>query len=222
MMNATLQKLSSACRNVPVVRMSTSCLRTATVSRYSPQNSSSQSLPTLQTLPYQKKQRRCYQSTGNLQNKHQNDDAKNETGEDAKKQTPHEDQPHGTATVSFVEFDDDHPANYQDDAAPKHPIDSLKGGDPSAYTQPVVIRMPDMSEDDDIHNTVEKWYKQPGDVIKRNDVLCDITTPDFTFGMVTEDEEDSIMGEIHVEEGRSVPDHTPICTVYHLPEKEKQ
>ncbi|KAG7341155.1 biotin-requiring enzyme [Nitzschia inconspicua] len=75
---------------------------------------------------------------------------------------------------------------------------SLKGGDPAAYTVPKVIKVPDMSKEDDKNNVLEKWYKQPGDVIKRNDVLCDITTPDFTFGMVTEDEDDAVMGDYYV------------------------
>jgi pyruvate/2-oxoglutarate dehydrogenase complex dihydrolipoamide acyltransferase (E2) component len=84
--------------------------------------------------------------------------------------------------------------------------------------------MPDMSlgGDDDNHgpmganhNMVEEWFKRPGDIIRKNDVLCDITTPDFTFGMVTDDDEMAIMGDIHVPAGVHVPDHTPICTVYH-------
>eukprot|EP00980_Cylindrotheca_fusiformis_P031265 scaffold26097_cov108-Cylindrotheca_fusiformis.AAC.1 len=73
--------------------------------------------------------------------------------------------------------------------------------------------MPDMGEGND--NLIEKWYKQPGDVIKKNDILCDISTPDFTFGMVTEDEFDAIMGEIHVQEGERADDEAPICTIYH-------
>jgi Biotin-requiring enzyme len=148
----------------------------------------------------------------------ENKEAAEEIKEDAKTLTPNDDeQPHGTATISFVETDQDEPFNDQDDV-PKHPIDSLKGGDPSAYTVPIEIKMPDMSDDDDDHNIIEKWYKQPGDVIKRNDVLCDITTPAFTFGMVTDDEEDAIMGDIYVAEGQAASDNAPICTIYHLPE----
>ncbi|KAG7358013.1 dienelactone hydrolase family protein [Nitzschia inconspicua] len=126
-------------------------------------------------------------------------------------------QPHGTAKISFAETDENETVHEQDDV-PHHPVTSLKGGDPAAYTVPIVIKMPDMSEEDDKNNVLEKWYKQPGDVIKRNDVLCDITTPDFTFGMVTEDEDDAVMGEIHVDEGETAADNTPICTIYHLPE----
>lgn len=93
-----------------------------------------------------------------------------------------------------------------------HPESTLKGNR-DMFTVPVTIRMPDMGEGN--NNILEEWYKEPGDIIKRNDVLCDITTPDFTFGMVTDDEHDSIMGEILVEKGQEAPDDAPICIVYH-------
>jgi hypothetical protein len=154
----------------------------------------------------------------------ENKQSAEEIKEDAKTLTPNDDeqqqQPPGTATISFVETDQEGAFNDQDDV-PKHPIDSLKGGDPTAYTVPIEIKMPDMSDDDDDdQNIIEKWYKQPGDVIKRNDVLCDITTPAFTFGMVTDDEEDAVMGDIYVAEGQAASDNAPICTIYHLPEPE--
>lgn len=131
---------------------------------------------------------------------------------------PRVNQPPGTATVTFVETeegiiksDDDDKNEHDDDddgvANLPHPLEH--------YTTPIVVRMPDMSNDDDDNNTVDKWYKQPGDVVHRNDVLCDIGTPDFTFGMVTDDEDDAVMGELHVEEGTKVKDGTPICTIYH-------
>lgn len=93
-----------------------------------------------------------------------------------------------------------------------HPPESLDG-DRALYTVPIAINMPDMGDGDD--NLVEEWFKQPGDIIKRNDILCDITTPDFTFGMVTEDECDAIMGEIYVSAGEACPDNAKICTIYH-------
>jgi pyruvate/2-oxoglutarate dehydrogenase complex dihydrolipoamide acyltransferase (E2) component len=77
--------------------------------------------------------------------------------------------------------------------------------------------MPDMSDGHD--NTVETWYKKPGDIIKYNDILCDIATQDFTFGLSMDDNHDAIMGEIHVEAGTTARDGAPICTVYH-PEDE--
>jgi hypothetical protein len=106
---------------------------------------------------------------------------------------------------------DDDDSGYEPNAV-KHSLEDLSG-DPETFTVEVVVNMPDMGEGND--NLIEKWYKQPGDVIKKNDILCDITTPDFTFGMVTEDEFDAIMGEIHVAEGEVADDDAPICTIYH-------
>lgn len=63
--------------------------------------------------------------------------------------------------------------------------------DPSLFTEEVKIRMPDMGEGD---GRVLKWYKEVGDVVQREDVLCDIETPDFTFGMEIDDEELGIIG----------------------------
>ena len=136
------------------------------------------------------------------------------------------DQPVGTAKVSFVEgIEDDalHAPNMPqtDEQIPKHPIEHLKG-EPSDYTVPIVIKMPDVLDSDEEHNTIEKWYKEPGDVIKPNDLLCDIATPAFTFGMVTEDEEDAIMGEIHVPEGDMARDDAAICTIYHMPDEKSE
>lgn len=99
-----------------------------------------------------------------------------------------------------------------------HPDSTLKGNR-DLYTVPVTIKMPDMSEGDD--NMVGEWFKKPGDVIKYNDVLCDITTQDFTFGMVTEDEHDAIMGDILVEAGQKAADGAPICIIYHPVQEEK-
>jgi hypothetical protein len=130
-----------------------------------------------------------------------------------------EQQPAGTASVTLVGVDDDDDANLEQMGEPNespHPPESLVG-DSKQYTVKIIVHMPDMGEGD--NNKIEQWYKQPGDVIKRNDVLCDITTPDFTFGMVTEDEEDAIMGEIHVPAGETADDSAPICTIWH-PEPE--
>jgi hypothetical protein len=63
--------------------------------------------------------------------------------------------------------------------------------DPSLFTEEIKIRMPDMGAGD---GRVLKWYKEVGDVVQRGDVLCDIETPDFTFGMEIDDEELGIIG----------------------------
>lgn len=68
---------------------------------------------------------------------------------------------------------------------------------------------------------VETWHKRPGDILEQGDVLCDISTPDFVFGMQIDDEL-AVMGEIHAQEGARVPDNTPICTIYHKEENENE
>lgn len=66
---------------------------------------------------------------------------------------------------------------------------------------------------------IVKWYKQPGDIVRFEDVLCDIETKDFTFGMEVEDEELGIMGQIIAAEGseEEVEENEVIATVYHRP-----
>jgi len=89
--------------------------------------------------------------------------------------------------------------------------------DPTLYTQPIIIEMPPMDDisDDASHCSVEEWYFKEGDVVRTNDVICDISTPDFVFGMQIDDEEIGILKKIHVQPHRKVPDHTPLCTIYH-------
>jgi len=117
----------------------------------------------------------------------------------------------GTASITFV--DDQAEPNY----TKRHAESTLEGDDRSLYSVEIKIRMPDMRDGNDIK--IVKWYKQTGDIIKCNDIMCDIETPDFTFGMVTEDEFDSIMGEIFVKEGPEfVNDGIVICNVWHQEE----
>lgn len=92
--------------------------------------------------------------------------------------------------------------------------------DRSLYTEKVPVRMPEIS---DFDCKIVEWHKQPGDIIRREDILCDIETPDFTFGMETDDEHLAIMGEIHVEApSDAVPHHTVICTLLHPSSGEKE
>lgn len=115
------------------------------------------------------------------------------------------------------DVDDTDDLTFEDPNEEKHDPEDLDGS-PVNFTVPIVINMPDMN-DDNLVSTIEKWYKEPGDIIKRNDILCDIATPDFTFGMVTEDDVDAIMGEHHVKEGESAEDNAPICIIYHEPDE---
>lgn len=85
--------------------------------------------------------------------------------------------------------------------------------DTSKYTHEVKVQMPDIG--DQIGGAIETWYKQPGDIIHRDEVICDIRTEEFTFGMMTDDDFDSVMGEILVEEESGVVEPgTPIFTTF--------
>lgn len=86
--------------------------------------------------------------------------------------------------------------------------------DRTKFTQEIPVKMPDLGNSAGTSKVV-KWYFAPGDVIQRGDVLCDIETPDFTFGMETDDEELGVLGEISVETGVPVPDNEVICILYH-------
>ncbi len=103
------------------------------------------------------------------------------------------------------------------------PNETLMGGDPSAYTVPYYVKVPDMKEDDENHHTIKKWYKKPGEVIKKNDTLFDFVTPSFlsSCALRLDDEQDAVMGEIYVQEGSTAKENDLICTIYHLPEKGK-
>jgi hypothetical protein len=86
--------------------------------------------------------------------------------------------------------------------------------DPSLYTREMPIRMPNMGKYD---AKVVRWYKQEGDPVEFNDVLCDIVTEDFTFGMVNEEENTALMGEITVPAGPDrIHDGDLLCTLMHL------
>ena len=91
--------------------------------------------------------------------------------------------------------------------------------DRSIYNDPIPIPMPDLGTSNgnspDRYSSVKEWFFQTGDIIQHEDVLCDIETPDFTFGMETDDEGITIMGEILVPAGQPVPDGTVLCYTLH-------
>lgn len=73
--------------------------------------------------------------------------------------------------------------------------------------------MPDMGEGG---GKILRWYKQQGDVVLREDVLCDIETQDFVFGMETDDEHPAIMGEICFDApSKTIEDEVVICYLMH-------
>jgi pyruvate/2-oxoglutarate dehydrogenase complex dihydrolipoamide acyltransferase (E2) component len=85
--------------------------------------------------------------------------------------------------------------------------------DRSKFTVEVPIKIPDMGEG---LGRLLKWYKNEGDIVRRDDVICDIETPDFVYGMEIEDESIGIMGK-HLFEAPSEPleDGTVICIIMH-------
>jgi len=117
------------------------------------------------------------------------------------------------ASITFAKSDEEGDDNNEDNSK----SDSDSDIDPSLYTQPIIIEMPPMDDvgGDASHCSIEEWYKKEGDIVRTNDVLCDISTPDFIFRMQIDDDEIGILKSIHVQPNIKVPDHTPICTIYH-------
>jgi pyruvate dehydrogenase E2 component (dihydrolipoamide acetyltransferase) len=103
-------------------------------------------------------------------------------------------------------------------SSPQDPDGSV---DRSRFTTVIEVRMPDMGSSST--NKVLQWHKAEGDLVRTDDVLCDIETPDFVFGMECEDDELQIMGEILVEAPSGpVPVNQVICTLLHETKKEKK
>jgi Biotin-requiring enzyme len=117
-------------------------------------------------------------------------------------------------TIEEVPADKDNGANSdKEDEEGKTVIDM------SEFPIKVELRMPDMGMGS---GKILEWYKQEGDLVKTDDVICDIETPDFTFGMESEDDYDTVMGEIIVQAPSGpVKDNDVICTMYH-PEKKRK
>jgi pyruvate/2-oxoglutarate dehydrogenase complex dihydrolipoamide acyltransferase (E2) component len=91
--------------------------------------------------------------------------------------------------------------------------------DRSKYTEEILVRMPDMGEGE---GKILKWYKQEGDIVRRGDILCDIETPDFSFGMELDDEHPGILGKIVVEAPSDpIKDEEVICILLHKSKDEE-
>jgi pyruvate/2-oxoglutarate dehydrogenase complex dihydrolipoamide acyltransferase (E2) component len=116
------------------------------------------------------------------------------------------DKPGSDAATSLGSVMQDVPKN-DDKKKSKPQIDTTK------FTVRIEVKMPEMGAGG---GKIIKWYKSPGDLVKHEDVLCDIETPDFTFGMETDDENLAIMGEIFVEApSGNVKDDAVICVLLH-------
>lgn len=95
---------------------------------------------------------------------------------------------------------------------------NAKVSDPSTYTVEIPIRMPEIGDGHE-GGRIVKWYKQVGDVVQYGDILCDIETKNFTFGMQTEDECLGIVKDLYVPEGSSMAENETICVLLHEPDE---
>mmetsp|Transcript_36078 Transcript_36078/g.107910 ORF Transcript_36078/g.107910 Transcript_36078/m.107910 type:complete len:228 (-) Transcript_36078:2569-3252(-) len=88
--------------------------------------------------------------------------------------------------------------------------------DRSKFTREEKFRMPDMGEAGEEDGEVVKWYKKEGDIIRRGDILCDVKTELFEFGMQSDDEQVTVMGEILVLAGdEPVEPGEVLCKILH-------
>ena len=91
--------------------------------------------------------------------------------------------------------------------------------DPSQFTVRIEVKMPAMGNGG---GKVLKWYKSPGDVVHHEEVLCDIETKEFTFGMEVDDEQVAIVGDILVQApSETVKDDEVLCILLHEESKAK-
>ena len=106
-----------------------------------------------------------------------------------------------------------HPSNIQTKLTKRSFGTDKEEIDKSLFTEEIKIKMPDMGE-----GKILTWYKEEGDIVHRGDVLCDIETADFTFGMETDDEQLGIMGSILVPApSEMIKDEKTICILLHKP-----
>uniref|UniRef100_A0A7S2VXX3 Lipoyl-binding domain-containing protein n=1 Tax=Eucampia antarctica TaxID=49252 RepID=A0A7S2VXX3_9STRA len=130
-----------------------------------------------------------------------------------KQQGGEEEEEERTVTLSSEYAEED-----TEDVVP--PQKDFSSVDKTKFTEKIEIKVPDLGEE---KAQVEKWYKKEGDFIQTNDILCDISTELFTFGMSVDDECDGIMGEI-IAPVQSEP-LTPgqlLCYILHEPENQQE
>jgi hypothetical protein len=143
---------------------------------------------------------------------------KNSKGEEQEKEQ--EEQPSGdtiTGSITFAaETDGEYLSKEENEQSVDGGID-INNIDYSLYTEPIIIEMPQLDDvgGDTTNCYIDEWYKKEGDIIYSGDVICDISSPDFIFGMQIDDDGTGILKKIHLKENIKVPDHTPICTIYY-------
>ena len=125
-----------------------------------------------------------------------------------------------TTKVSFLNEEDQTSDDLEGNRTVNHNKRFQKSLDPSEYTEQVKVRLPEM---DDGEGRIVRWYKEEGDIVLRNDVLCDVETESFTFGMQTDDEYPAILGPILVQasETKTLTSKAVICILWHKKEQRK-
>jgi hypothetical protein len=90
--------------------------------------------------------------------------------------------------------------------------------DPKDFTVPIEIKMPALGGG----GKIVTWYRNVGDIVQYEDVICDIETKEFTFGLAIDDEEYGIVHEIMFQNpSEIVKDDEIICIIMHQEKKKK-
>lgn len=86
--------------------------------------------------------------------------------------------------------------------------------DNNHFLHEIEVKMPDLGAGG--KSRIVFWHKREGDVIRWQDALCDVETPDFTFTMACEDEGLQLLGKILIPApSQPVPENQVICTLLH-------
>ena len=90
------------------------------------------------------------------------------------------------------------------DAAQEEEIDVSK------FTHAVELKFPDVAGKGYV-----SWNKAEGDLIKRGDTICDVVLEDFSFGIESEDDTHTLMGNILIKDEETIEPDTLICSIMH-------
>ena len=84
--------------------------------------------------------------------------------------------------------------------------------DRSKFTIQTPLKYADMGAG---NGKIKQWMKEEGDIVSTGDMLCDIQTDLFTFGLEIDDEGLGILKEKKVREGEEFEPGTIICVLLH-------
>jgi pyruvate/2-oxoglutarate dehydrogenase complex dihydrolipoamide acyltransferase (E2) component len=94
-------------------------------------------------------------------------------------------------------------------------IDPMQSTD--RFTEPQPIKMPtDLGQ-----GKVLKWYKREGDVIKYDDIILDIDTEDFSFGLTHDEEDEVLIHQIVAQVDDVVKEGDVLCIVMRTKSKDE-